>query len=136
MKGQITLEFLGTVAMMVLIFAVFSLYIMTQFSFLVPWQTQSPQASHYAQRIASYVNYAYLSGDGYTSSFELPEQVSGRDYVVYYNSTNRVVEIDIVDLGGIDSYGTANFIAPRVVMAAGPGTNYVTNSNGTVAVRR
>jgi hypothetical protein len=136
LRGQVTLEFLGTVAMAVLIFAVLSVHIMTQFSLLVPWNTQSPQAAHFAQRIASYVNYAYLSGDGYSSSFELPEQIAGRDYVVYYNSTNRVIEVDIVDLGAIDSFAVVDFVAPRVVMGAGPGTNYVTNSNGTVAVRR
>lgn len=135
MKGQFTFEFLGTVVVALLIFAVFHMYIVTQFAGMLPWDNQNYEANFYARRIADQVNHAYTAGDGYESSFELPEQIRGRIYTVVY--ATQVVEVDIIDLGDVDSYGLAAFTAADVEMyGVGNGTNYVVNTNGTVVVWR
>lgn len=137
MKGQITFEFLGTVLMALLIYGVFYIYIISMFAGMLPWDTQSYEAGFYAERIGENINYAYAAGDGYYSSFELPEQIRGRDYTVYYSNESKAVEVDIIDLGEIDSYGIAYFTAPTVgIYDVGNGTNKITNSNGTVIIWR
>ncbi|MCK4327103.1 MAG: hypothetical protein KAW41_01365 [Candidatus Diapherotrites archaeon] len=133
MRGQITFEFIGTVVVAMLIYAIFTAYIFVQFGALLPWQNQNYEARFYAERVAGAIDAAYFGGDGYYSTFELPEKIRGREYNVEYGG--GVVEVDIVDLGEVDSYGIAYSMAPEIgAFDAGNGTNHVTNSNGTVGV--
>ena len=133
MRGQITFEFLGTVLVAMLIYSVFTLYIITQFGAILPWNNQNYDARFYAEQVAEAVDAAYLGGDGYYSSFEMPEQIRGRDYTVTYGG--GAIEVDIIDLGDVDSYGIANSVAADVgAFSVGNGTNHVVNSNGTVGV--
>ena len=137
MRGQISFEFLGVIMIAVLIYGVFSLYITTTFSTLLPTDYRSFDARTQARVIAEAVEEAYFAGDGYNSTVTLQDAIGGRDYTVSYNVTNRAVEVDVIDAGEIDSYGEAVFSANSLVMSnVGPGTNYVANSNGTVAVWR
>lgn len=133
-KGQFSYEFLGTVAVAVLIYAVFALYITTAFGGLLPFDNQNYEAGFYAKRVADQISAAQLAGDGYYSSFELPEQIRGRGYTVRYG--NGTVEVDVSGDGNIDSYGTVGFFGDAVLSDVGNGTNYVVNSNGTVVVWR
>ena len=137
MKGQVSYEFLGTVMIAVLIYAIFAMYIYATFGALLPWDNQNYEAGCYATRIADKIDGAYLAGEGYYSSFEMPEQIRGRDYIIHYDSSGKAVEIDIIDLGEIDSYAVANFVANGVYMVnVGNGTNYISNNDGTVVVWR
>lgn len=137
MKGQVSFEFLGVIMIAVLIYGIFGLYITMTFSTLLPTDYKSFEARSQARIIAEAVEEAYFAGDGYNSTIRLVDAIGGRDYTVSYNTTNRAVEVDVIDAGEIDSYGTAVFSAHSLVMQnAGPGTNYVANSNGTVAVWR
>ena len=123
--------------MALLIYSVFALYTTSTFSGLLPWDNQNYEAAFFAERIANQINGAHLAGEGYHNSFELPEQVRGREYTVHYSVEEKVVEIDIVDLGEVDSYGMASFIASDVYMDnIVNGTNYVSNTNGTIVVWR
>ncbi|MFC2174494.1 hypothetical protein ACFLQ2_01360 [archaeon] len=133
MRGQVTFEFLGTVVVAMLIYAIFSTYIFIQFESLLPWQNQNYDARFYAEQIAEAIDYAHFGGDGYHDTFVLPEQIRSRNYTVFYSS--GIIEVDIVDLGDVDSYGIAHVVAPQVGMfSVGNGTNHVVNSNGTVGV--
>ncbi len=133
MKGQAAFEFLGIVIVATLLFTIFGLFITSQFSSVIPWTTQNPQAGFFADRIAKAIDSSYLGGSGYHTTFELPEAIGGRDYHVNYSTANKAVEVNIIDKGHIDSYEIAYFLAPNLIMyGVGNGTNHVININGTV----
>lgn len=133
-KGQFSYEFLGTVAIAVLIYAVFALYITTAFGGLLPFDNQNYEAGFYAKRVADAISAAQLAGDGYYGSFELPERIRGYNYTVHHG--NNTIEVDVIGDENIDSYGVAGYFGDAVLSNVGNGTNYVANSNGRVVVWR
>ncbi len=129
------LEFLQTIIILGLLFVVFSMFIVNEFMFLFSMPIEESAAEHLAEKMASELHGAYIGGDGYESSFHLPEGVGGRDYVVYYNATTRLVEVDVTDVGVSDRYSVATFIPEGVSLHnVTSGKVRVVNSGGTITM--
>jgi len=136
-KGQTSLEFLMTLVFAALVFSVFYVFIIGEFSILFGESYVGAQAEVLAEEIAAEINYAYISGDGYSANITLPEQISGRDYIVVYNSTYRVVEVDIVEEEPLDEddYGASFYLPYDVELVNISTANLITNSKGKIVVR-
>ena len=134
MKGQVGIEFLQTVIFAGAVFAIFSIFIAYQFSFLSV-NPASDEAEALAQRIAREIDYAYLAGDGYAANFSVPEYIRGQNYTVYYNNTYRSIEVDVEDVGTIDNFGAATYLPSNVVVQNIAGNQvFIVNSGGRVSL--
>jgi hypothetical protein len=133
--GQTAFEFLMTLILVGIIFAVFSLLIIFNLAILTPDNPRAEKTRAVADELAQRINYAYVQGDGYQNSFRMPEQIGGRDYVILA-STNKSIEVDVIEQEGeLDAFGVANINAPSVRLYGFAATTVITNSNGTVTVR-
>jgi hypothetical protein len=125
-KGQIGIEFLVLVGLLMLIF-VFYVPIAWNQEKLIQKEREDLMAKTVAVTVKKEIDMAITFGSGYSRNFTLPSRIIDYGYRIRVFNQSRVILLEWDEMEEME-----NIITNRVIGSPSPGTNKITNQGGTV----
>ncbi|MFP4045776.1 MAG: hypothetical protein ACLFS3_01830 [Candidatus Aenigmatarchaeota archaeon] len=94
--GQISMEFMSYMGILLLVFAVFAPLLFTE-AFQIYRMRETLVAERIATTLEREINTAVVFGPGYSRNFTLPERIVRSNYTVSTNAENRLLRVSWQD---------------------------------------
>lgn len=125
-KGQISLEFMAYVGLLLLIFSVFGPIYMQQ-TIQIGNQRENIKAERVASVMEKEINTAIRFGSGYSRNFTVPREIGGSNYTVGLYPDERVLMVEWED-----KIKRKQLLGNRFQGSPDPGENRISNVNGSI----